>query len=42
MGLFKPAADGETGKSTVTLLKGLAFLALLGIVLYVAVLQFIA
>lgn len=42
MGLFKPADDHkEAGKSNMTLLKGLAIVALIGILAYIAVNQFI-
>ena len=41
MGLFKPAAGNqEAGKSNMTLLKGLAIVALIGIALYIILLQF--
>ncbi len=41
MGLFKPADDKEAGKTNMTLLKGLAIVALIGILAYVAINQFI-
>lgn len=42
MGLFKPAAGAnEAGKSNMTLLKGLAIVALIGILAYVILNQFI-
>ena len=42
MGLFKPAADvDKAGKSNMTLLKGLGIMALIGILAFVILKQFI-